>query len=118
MGLREELAEAAAHILTTKGHENKTYTLTNNESIGFKAIADLLTEALGKQIGYTSPGIEEFKAAMKKTGTPEMYIDMFVMWGTAIAQETMDKENDTLSVLLNRKPTSMSQFIKSIMVKI
>ena len=54
---------------------------------------------------------------MKKTGTPEMYIDMFVMWSTAIAQETMDKENDTLSVLLNRKPTSMSQFIKSIMVK-
>ena len=35
--LREELAEAAAHILTTKGHENKTYTLTNNESIGSKS---------------------------------------------------------------------------------
>jgi len=85
--------------------------------LDLKAIANLLIEALGKQIGYASPGIEEFKAAMKKTDTPEMYIDMFVMWGTAIAQETMDKEDDTLSVLLNRKPTSMSQFIKSIMVK-
>lgn len=37
--VREELAEAATHVLTTEDHKNKTDSLTNTESIGFNAIA-------------------------------------------------------------------------------
>lgn len=36
---------------------------------------------------------------MKKAGRPSMYIDMFIMWSTALAQETMDKEDNTLSLI-------------------
>lgn len=112
--LREELAEAAAHVLTTANHKNKTYSLNNIESIGFNAIAQDISEVLNKKVKYTSPDVNEFKAIMEKAGVPEMYIGMFTMWGTAIAQQTMDKENDTLSNFLNRKPTSVSQFIAKV----
>lgn len=112
--LREELAEAAAHVLITNGHENKSYTLTNNEIIGFNDIAKFIADATGKQITYTTPNIEEFKVVMTKAGVPEMYIDMFIMWGSALAQKTMDAADDTLARFLDRNPTSVSQFITNI----
>ncbi|MCD0472622.1 SDR family oxidoreductase [Flavobacterium sp. JAS] len=112
--LREELAEAAAHVLTTEDHKNKTYSLTNSESIGFNTIAQNISEVLNKKVKYTSLDVNEFKAIMEKAGVPEMYIGMFTMWGTAIAQQTMDKDDDTLSNFLNRKSTSVSQFIAKV----
>jgi NAD(P)H dehydrogenase (quinone) len=112
--LREELAEAAAHVLTTEGHKNKTYTLTNTESIGFKYIAENISAALCEKIVYKSLNVEEYRAILEKAGIPEMYIGMFTMWSTALKQQTMDKEDGTLSTFLNRKPTSVSQFIGNI----
>ena len=112
--LRDELAEAAAHVLTTEGHKNKAYSLTNTESVGFKIIAQDISKVLNKTVKYTSPDVNEFKSIMENTGVPEMYIGMLTMWGAALAQHTMDKEDDTLSTFLNRKPTSVSEFIAKI----
>ncbi|MBC9796415.1 SDR family oxidoreductase [Sinomicrobium weinanense] len=112
--VREELAEAVAHVLITEGHENKTYTLTNTASIGFKTIAQEISDVLGKEINYQSPEIGEFKAILEKAGVPEIYIGMFVMWSTALAQQTMDKEDDTLSLFLGRRPRSVSRFLKKV----
>ncbi|EJL74349.1 SDR family oxidoreductase [Chryseobacterium populi] len=112
--LREELAEAAAHVLLTTGHENRTYTLTNNNSVGFKDIATALSEVLGKEINYTPIDMNEYKTALSKAGVPELYIGMLVMWGAALAQHTMDKEDNTLSKFLGRAPTAISQFLKKI----
>lgn len=110
--LREELAEAAAHVLITEGHKNKTYTLTNTNSVGFDAIARDISDVLRKKIKYM-PEINEFKTILSNAGAPEMYIGMLVMWGTALAQHTMDKEDDTLSIFLGREPTSVSHFLRN-----
>jgi NAD(P)H dehydrogenase (quinone) len=112
--LREELAEAAVNVLTTQGHENKTYKLTNSTSVGFKQIASYISEALGKEISYNSPNVEEFKAILEKAGVPERYIGMFIMWGTGVAQSMMDVEDNALETLLERKPTTTQQFIARI----
>ncbi|RNI27257.1 SDR family oxidoreductase [Rufibacter immobilis] len=112
--LREELAEAAINALTTEGHENKTYNLTNNTSVGFEEIAQYITAALGKDIHYSSPNVEDFKAILGKAGVPDMYIGMFVMWGTAVAEGMMDVEDTTLESLLGRKPTTVKQFIDQV----
>lgn len=112
--LREELAEAAANILNTKGHENKTYTLTNTESVGFSSITQYMSEALGKKIVYKSPKGDDFRANLTKAGVQEMYINMLTMWGTALEQQTMDKEDNTLSKILNREPTRVKKFIEGI----
>ncbi|QNF34488.1 SDR family oxidoreductase [Adhaeribacter swui] len=112
--LREELAEAAVAILTTQGHVNKTYALTNNTSVSFEQIATFISEALGKEVKYLSPDVEAFKAILEKAGVPEMYIGMFIMWGTAVAEGMMDLEDNTLESLLGRKPTSVKQFIEKI----
>ena len=112
--LREELAEAAAHVLTTEGHENKSYALTNVESTSFGDIARELSDELGKDIHYQSPPVEEFQSTLKQVGVPEIYIGMFIMWATAQAQGALDLKDDTLASFLGRKPTTTRQFIHQV----
>lgn len=112
--LREELAEAAAQVLTTEGHENKSYVLTNKVAIGFERIAAYISETLGKDIKYTVPDVKTFSENLKESGVPDMYINMMTMWGTAIAEGTMDIEDSTLELLLGRKPASVQEFIRKI----
>jgi len=112
--LREELAEAAAHVLTTEGHKNKTYVLTNAEATSFQDIAQKLSGRLGKDIRYQSPTVEEFQALLIQGGVPEVYIGMFTMWASAVAQGMLDVEDATLATFLGRKPTTMAQFLQQV----
>jgi len=109
--LREELAEAAAHVLTTEGHEEKIYSLTNSASVSFEEIAKVIGSHLGKDVEYQSPEVGVFESKMKQFGVPDLYIGMFTMWALAQAQGSMDVLNDTLERFLARKPTTMAQFI-------
>jgi NAD(P)H dehydrogenase (quinone) len=112
--LRAELAEAAACALTTEGHENKTYVLTNTEATSFQDIAQDLSDHLGKEIHYQSPPVEEFRATLRQAGVPEVYIGMFTMWASAVAQGMMDVEDETLATFLGRQPTTTAQFITQV----
>lgn len=109
--LRAELAEAAAHVLTTERHENKTYALTNTASVSFHDIAAELSGTIGKEVTFQSPSVEEFQSTLKHLGIPDLYIGMFTMWALAVAQGTMDLEDNTLTQFLGRTPTTMKQFI-------
>lgn len=112
--LREELAEAAAHVLLTESHENKVYQLTNTESVTFEEIADAISISLAKEVNYSSPSVDEFETRLRKFGIPDLYIGMFTMWAMALAQGTMDVDDNTLQVFLGKKPTSMRQYINCI----
>tara|TARA_R110002020_G_scaffold47905_3_gene136846 strand:- start:3792 stop:4670 length:879 start_codon:yes stop_codon:yes gene_type:complete len=112
--LRDELAEAAAVVLTTTGHDNSSYNLTNNTSVGFEQIAAYISETLHKKIDYRSPIIDDFRNLLQEAGVPEMYIGMLIMWGTGVAEGMMDLEDTTLETLLGRKPITVQQFIKRI----
>ena len=112
--LREELAEAAAVVLTTEGHENKTYLLTNTESVSFREIANELSGTLGKEVRYHSPSVTEFESILKQAGVPDVYISMFTMWATAQAQGALDLEDATLASFLGRKPATVKQFVDSV----
>lgn len=112
--LREELAEAAAHVLTTEGHEKQIYSLTNSSSVSFGEIAKAIGDHLGKDVEYQSLAVELFESKMKAFGVPDLYIGMFTMWAMAQAQGTMDVVDDTLERFLGRKPTTMPRFITQV----
>ena len=112
--LREELAEAAAHVLTTTGHENQRYVLTNTEATSFGDIARGLSRRLGKEIHYQSPAVEAFQATLTLVGVPTMYIGMFTTWAGAVAQGLLDVEDTTLASFLGRKPTTTAQFLAQV----
>lgn len=112
--LREEMAEAAANILTSSGHEGKFYKITSEKAWSYTEIAEILTNILGKQIQYVSPSPEEFSKTLADAGVPEEYIGLFTGFAVAKAKGEFTITDNTLEKLLGRKPTNLATYLKQV----
>lgn len=73
-----DVAEAAANILTTEGHENQTYVLTGPAAISFDDVASGLSKALNKEVQYVNVPLEAALEAMLAMGLSEWLAEAFV----------------------------------------
>lgn len=111
---RLDMAEAAAAVLTTKGHENKVYPITSTSVYSFKDIAVTLSELAGKNIPYIDADPEQYKEALTQAGVPQEYIGMMGGFAEAIRQGEFDEASEDLEKLLGRKPASLKEFLKTV----
>jgi NAD(P)H dehydrogenase (quinone) len=111
---RSDMAEAAAAILTTTGHENKSYEITGNVAYSYNDIAKIITELTGKKITYVSPAREVYQQELSKAGVPAEYIGIFASFSEAMKQGEFDVPDTTLEKLLGRKPTAPKEFLKAV----
>lgn len=112
--LRSDLAEGAVAILTTKGHENKTYEFVSEKLCSFNDVADALSKISGKAISYISPLQEEYKSTLLKTGVPEIYVNMFAGCSEGIKQGEFDFSDKTLSNILGKECTGIEEYLKEV----
>lgn len=112
--LRAELAEAAAHVLTTSGHKNQTYPLVNNKAVTYQEVANQLSSIKGETVNYTSPKPDTYQTILKENNVPEEYIGMLTSFSVAQAKGELQLENNTLEQFLGRKPKTVQQFISEI----
>jgi NAD(P)H dehydrogenase (quinone) len=109
--LRLEMAEAAASILSSSGHEGKEYDITNSEALSYEEIANILSEVLGKPINYISPTAEEYKNTLLGYGVPKEGVEIFSSIAVAQAEGELDLESKDLEKLLGRNPLSIKDFL-------
>lgn len=109
--LRTEIAEAFANVLSSEGHENKTYEISNVESYSYQDIADALSAHSGKTVAYHDVSVADFSKALTEAGVPEGMIDFSVGFATATKDGDFDIPNTHLEQLLGRKPSSLNQFV-------
>ena len=112
--LREDMAEIAAHLLTTEGHENKEYDITSDKAYSYRDIAAFISVITGKTIDYSSPTIEEFNRTMTEAGVPEMYIGLFAGFSLAMEKGELDETNSVIEQLVGRKATSVEDYLKTV----
>jgi NAD(P)H dehydrogenase (quinone) len=110
--LRTEMAEVAANILTSAGHEGKVYKITNEKAVSYHDIAKIISEASGKNIKYVSPTPEEFSKTLKGFGIPEPVVNIITGFELAKAQGELDITDNTVEKLLGRKPTSVDTYLR------
>lgn len=114
---RNDLAEAAANVLISGEHENKEYLMNNVENYSMQNIADTLSEITNSAVSYTSPSAEVYSDVLKNAGVPGEYIGMFVGFAEAIKQGEFQAESSDLGKLLDRKPTTLADFLKEVYLK-
>lgn len=114
---RDNMAEAAVAILTSTGHENKSYEISNVESYSYHDVAKALSKISGKEISYISPSVDEYKKTMKAAGLPDEIIGMSAMFHTGIKQGEFDLPDNTLEKLIGRKPDNLFTFLERIYSK-
>ncbi len=114
---RLDMAEVAAAVLTGNGHENKEYILAGSSNYSLSDVAVFLTELTGKEIAYTSPAADVYTHTLVSTGVPQEYAGMFAGFGAAIEQGEFETSISQLEVLLNRKPTTLKEYLQSVYTK-
>lgn len=72
-----DIVDVAAEVLTSSGHEGKTYTITGPASISMDDAAAALTDALGREIRYVDVPVEAAVESMVGMGYPKFVADTF-----------------------------------------
>jgi NAD(P)H dehydrogenase (quinone) len=108
---RTDIGEAAAVVLTTPGHEYKTYVITGNNAYSFEEIAGFLTDITGKKVKYLNPDLDTYTDTLGKAGVPKEVVGFLGAFSTAIRNGEFDTQRSDLEHLLGRKPTELKEFL-------
>ena len=105
-----DIAEVAATILTSPGHEGKIYPLTGPEALSMAEVAEKLSAATGKPIRYVNVAPEEAKNANLAAGMPPYMADaLFELF----AERRRGKESQVSAVIptiFGWQPTRFDEF--------
>lgn len=105
-----DIAEIAATVLTSSGHEGKIYPLTGPEALSMAEVAEKLSAATGKRIQYVNVAPDDAKNAQLAAGVPPYLADGLA---ELFAERRKGKEAQVSPVaqtLLGRRPTSFAEF--------
>lgn len=112
--LRIEMAEAFANVLSSEGHENKIYEISNTESYSFGDVAKALSAHSGKAVSYDNVSADDFTRALTEAGVPEAMIGFSLAFATGTKDGDFDIPNNHLEQLLGRKPSALNEMIAAI----
>ena len=87
--LRDDVAAAAAAVLTSDGHAGRTYDLTGPAELALTDVAAVLTAVTGRAVPYVPATVEEAFASRASYGAPDRLGEAWVWIYTAIAAGEM-----------------------------
>ena len=105
-----DIAEVAIAVLTSSGHEGKTYPLTGPEALSMAEVAEKLSAATGKTIRYADIPPEEARQARLAAGIPPYLAEGL---DELFAERRKGKESrvwPTIEDVFGWKPTSFDEF--------
>lgn len=114
---RQDLAEATANVLSSTGHENQTYALSNTQAYNFADVAAALSDIAGKPVPYISPDPATFEATLRQFGLPEPIVQMSAMFAAAMASNEFNILDGTLARLLGRPQTDLRTYLAATFTK-
>ena len=107
-----DLAEVAIVVLTTSGHDGKTYPLTGPESLTMAEVAEKLSAAIGKTIRYVDVPPEEAKAARLAAGMPPYLAEGLDELFSERRRGKESKVWPTIEEVFGLKPTRFDEFAR------
>jgi nucleoside-diphosphate-sugar epimerase len=105
-----DIGDFAAHVLTTPGHEGKTYTLTGPASLSMHAIAATLGAAVGRQVKYVAVPVAAAKQSMSQMGMDDWTVNLVGDYLTAYSANWGDLVTDDFERVTGKAPRSFRQF--------
>ena len=108
---RDDVAEAAAAVLASTGHDGSTFDITGPESIDFNEAAERLGRFIGRDIKYHPETEPEAYASREVYGAPDWEVEGWVTSYLAIANGEMDHTTDAVARLTGHEPMDLEAFL-------
>ena len=109
---RQDMAIGSAKVLSTNGHDNKTYEFGGTVSVGFAEILETLSKLSGKKLEYTPIDSAIYEQQSKEAGIPDMYIQANLGFAAQVKNGYFDHPTQDLANILGREPISVKEFLK------
>ena len=109
--LRSEMAEIAAKILISKGHKNKTYSVSQG-NYSFSEIAEYISQITGKNITYLSPSLDTFLNTAIDQGMSKKFAKMIGGFAVAARYGELESDGSQMEILLGRKPLTIKEYLE------
>jgi len=104
---RADLAEAAAVVLTSPGHEGRAYELAGDRAYTLPELAAEVTRASGKPVAYQDLPQAEYQATLEKFGVPGPFAALLADSDVGIARGDLDDASGDLRRLIGRPTTPL-----------
>ena len=109
--VRDDIAAAAAGILTTPGHDGITYHATGPVSITQAEIADAIAKASGKSIAFREMTAAEQRAGLEAAGLPPSLVTGIAGFQAALRAGAFDLVTGDVARLSGKAAESPVEFL-------
>lgn len=104
---RRDFAQALAAVVTTSGHDNRTYQLTGDRDYTYHDLADAMTDVLGTPVKYQPVGAEQYRAMLTGAGMDEATAGFLTALDQSIATGVLGYAGDDLTRLIGHPTMSL-----------
>ena len=98
-------------IIEPQNHINKSYELTNNETLTFTEMAAKISNGIGKTIKFVSPNLLQFYLTKRKEKMPKMLILVMIMLHYFPRFQTTPKTTEWVKIITEQEPKSFDDFV-------
>ena len=112
---RADYAAAAAKVISGDGHAGNVYELAGDHAWTLSELAAELSKQSGKNVAYQNMSEADFAAALKGVGLPAGLADMLADSDVGASKGGLFDDSHTLSKLIGRPTTPLSESIKAIL---
>lgn len=106
---RADLAEAAAEVLTTTGHEGRVYELGGSTAFSMPQLARELSVQTGQEIAWQNLSHADYVQFLRDRRYPEDAARLWADVERAIAGDELLTDSTDLALLLRRPPTTLGE---------
>jgi NAD(P)H dehydrogenase (quinone) len=104
---RHDCAAAAAAVLTTDGHEGKTYDITGPEALSQMQLVETLSEVSGRPVELMPIGDKMLTWGLTRSGAPKPVARAIVAFGKAIREGYYDVVDPAAATLTGQAPRTL-----------
>ena len=108
-----DVASVAAEILTSEGHEGRSYVLTGPELLSYADVAGVYSRVLGRDVRWQQVSLEDARDSMLESGLPEeLAVGFTEIMGRYAEGGVARKVSPAVEELTGRAPRSFEEFLR------
>jgi uncharacterized protein YbjT (DUF2867 family) len=107
-----DVGAAAAAVLTTAGHDGRTYVLTGPEAITYARVAAELSAATAREVEFIDAPDEDAKQEMIQGGLPDVIAEQVVKVFAMLRQGVAEQVSAAVETLTGTPPRDFATFAR------
>lgn len=115
---RDDVAAAAAAVLTTANHEGRRYDITGPAALIQEEVAEAASAALGKPVRFTELSFDQLREILRSQGQPDEAFQGYRAVLEVLQGLTFSTVSEDFMQLTRREAEGLSTFLKSHMAKL